>query len=33
MLAVTEPGLGRKLTAFRQKQTAAARAMRVPPQS
>ena len=31
MLAVADPALARKLTAFRQKQTATARAMRVPP--
>ena len=31
MLAATDPGLARKLAAFRVKQTAAARAMRVPP--
>jgi 5-(carboxyamino)imidazole ribonucleotide mutase len=31
MLAATDPGLARKLAAFRAKQTAAARAMRVPP--
>jgi 5-(carboxyamino)imidazole ribonucleotide mutase len=31
MLAASDPALSRKLVAFRQKQTAAARAMRVPP--
>src|ERR1700756_5357917 len=31
MLAATDPALARKLAAFRVKQTAAARAMRVPP--
>jgi len=31
MLAGADPSLARKLTAFRQKQTATARAMRVPP--
>lgn len=33
MLAATDPGLARKLAAFRVKQTAAARAMRVPPET
>src|SRR5689334_928644 len=33
MLAVADPALARKLAAFRQKQTANARAMRVPPGS
>jgi 5-(carboxyamino)imidazole ribonucleotide mutase len=33
MLAVADPALARKLAAFRQKQTATARAMRVPPGS
>jgi len=32
MLAATDPALARKLAAFRRKQTAAARAMRVPPE-
>jgi hypothetical protein len=31
MLAGTDPGIARKLAAFRLKQTNAARAMRVPP--
>jgi 5-(carboxyamino)imidazole ribonucleotide mutase len=31
LLAATDPALARKLAAFREKQTAAARAMRVPP--
>ena len=31
ILATTDPSLARKLTAFRQKQTTTARAMRVPP--
>jgi len=31
MLAASDPALARKLAAFRQKQTATARAMRVPP--
>jgi 5-(carboxyamino)imidazole ribonucleotide mutase len=31
MLAASDPALSRKLVVFRQKQTAAARAMRVPP--
>ena len=33
LLAATDPAMARKLVAFRQKQTAAARAMRVPPES
>jgi hypothetical protein len=31
LLAGTDPGLARKLAAFRTRQTATARAMRVPP--
>ena len=33
LLAATDPAMARKLVAFRQKQTTAARAMRVPPES
>ena len=33
MLAATDPALARKLAAFRVKQTGAARAMRVPPET